>query len=190
MQPGSEMTAMQGTARPAGARVLLLVPARTYRAADFLTAAARLGLDLVIGSDGALPLGGLPVVHADPGDPGRSASRLIAEAGQVDAVVAADTPMLALAAAVAARLGLAHNPVVAVAAATDKTRQRRRWADAGIAQPAFQIVPAAASEDSLRHAAARVGYPCVVKAGSLSARQGILRAGDPAGAVAAAGRSP
>ena len=32
---------MEGTARPA-ARVLLLVPARTYRAADFLTAATRL----------------------------------------------------------------------------------------------------------------------------------------------------
>src|SRR5258708_36573264 len=113
MQPGSEMTAMQGTARPAGARVLLLVPARTYRAADFLTAAARLGLDLVIGSDGALPLGGLPVVNADPGDPGRSASRLVAAAGPVAAVVAADTPMLAPAAAGAARLGPAPNPVVA-----------------------------------------------------------------------------
>jgi len=33
-----------------------------------------------------------------------------------------------------------------------------------------------------------VGFPCVVKAVSLSASQGILRADDPAGAVAAAGR--
>ena len=96
--------------------------------------------------------------------------------------------MLALAAAVAARLGLAHNPVSAVIAATDKTQQRRRWADAAIAQPAFRIVPAAASGESLRHAAARVGYPCVVKAVSLSASQGILRANDPATAVAAAAR--
>ena len=53
--------------------MLLLVPARTYRAADFLLAAARLGLDLVVGSDGALPAGGLPVVHADPSDPCGSA---------------------------------------------------------------------------------------------------------------------
>src|SRR5437763_1286876 len=60
MAPGNEMTGVQGAARPGGGRVLLLVPARTYRAADFLTAAARLGLDLVTGSDGALPLGGLP----------------------------------------------------------------------------------------------------------------------------------
>jgi biotin carboxylase len=178
----------QATARPGAPRVLLLVPARSYRAADFVTAAARLGLDLVIGSDGALPLGGLPVVHADPADPGRSAARLVTEVGAVEAVVAADTPMLVLAADVAARLGLAHNPVEAVIAAADKTQQRRRWADAGIAQPAFRIVPAAASQDSLRQAAAQVGFPCVVKAVSLSASQGILRADDSAGAVAAAGR--
>ena len=50
----------------AAARVLLLVPAVTYRATDFLAAASRLGLDLVIGSDGALPLGGHPVVRVDP----------------------------------------------------------------------------------------------------------------------------
>lgn len=182
------MTAVEGAARQGGGRVLLLVPARTYRAADFLTAAARVGADLVIGSDGALPLGGPPVVRADPGDPGCSARRLVAAAGPVDAVVAADTPMLVLAADLAARLGLAHNPVEAVVAAADKTQQRCRWADAGIAQPAFRIVPAAASADSLRQAAARVGYPCVVKAVSLSASQGILRAGGPATAVAAARR--
>ena len=46
---------------PSGPRVLLLVPARTYRAADFLLAAGRMGLDLVLASDGALPLGGRPV---------------------------------------------------------------------------------------------------------------------------------
>src|SRR5437763_616595 len=188
MKPGDAEDGGQETSRPGAPRVLLLVPARTYRAADFLTAAARLDLDLVIGSDGALPLGSIPVVRADPADPGRSAARLVAAAGPVDAVVAADTPMLVLAAAVAARLGLAHNPEAAVTAAADKTRQRRRWADAGIAQPAFRIVPAAASADSLRQAAARAGFPCVVKAVSLSASRGILRAGDPAAAVAAAGR--
>jgi biotin carboxylase len=174
--------------QPGGARVLLLVPARTYRATDFLTAAARLGCDLVIGSDGALPLGGLPVMRADPGDPDRSASQLATAVGHVDAVVAADTPMLVLAAAVAARLGLAHNPVNAVVAAADKTQQRQLWADAGIAQPAFRIVSAVASEDSMRHAATQVGFPCVVKAVSLSASQGILRADDPDDAVAAAAR--
>src|SRR5713101_4618570 len=69
MKPADKAKTAERTAKPAAARVLLLVPSRTYRAADFLTAAARLGLDLVVGSDGALPLGGRPVVHADPSDP-------------------------------------------------------------------------------------------------------------------------
>jgi biotin carboxylase len=169
-------------------RVLLLVPARTYRAADFLAAADRLGLDLIIGSDGALPLGGRPVVHVSPGDPEASAGRIMASTGPVAAVVAADTPMLILAAVIAGRMGLPHNPVQAVIAAADKAAQRRRWAAARVAQPAFRVVPATPTEDDLRQAAAEVGCPCVVKATSLSASQGVLRADDPAAAAAAARR--
>jgi biotin carboxylase len=170
------------------ARVLLLVPARTYRATDFLVAASRMGLELVVGSDGALPLGGHPVVRVNPNDPQGSVARLVAESGPVDAVVAVDTPMLVLAAAAAARLGLAHNRVEAVRAAADKATQRRRWAAAGVAQPAFRIVPAGASEDALQEAAVQVGYPCVVKAVSLSGSQGVLRADDGAAAADAVSR--
>jgi biotin carboxylase len=173
------------TARP---RVLLLVPARTYRAADFLLAAARMGLDLVIASDGALPLGGRPVIPVSPGAPAASIRRLLARSGPVAAVVAADTPMLVLAAAVAARMGLPHNPVEAVRNAADKARQRQRWAAAGVAQPAFRLVPAAAPPDAIGQAAAAVGFPCVVKAVSLSASQGVLRADYPAAAVTATRR--
>jgi biotin carboxylase len=173
------------TARP---RVLLLVPARSYRAADFILAAERMRLDLVVASDGALPLGGRPVIPVSPANPGASARRILAQAGHlkpVDAVVAADTPMLVLAATVAARMGLPHNPVDAVRAATDKAAQRQRWAAAGLPQPSFRLVPAQAC---VRQAAEAVGFPCVVKAVSLSASQGVLRADDPAAAVEAARR--
>jgi len=88
------------------ARVLLLVPARSYRASDFLVAAGRLGLDLVVGSDRALPLSDRPVVRVDPGDPRASVDRLLARSGPVDAVVAVDTPMLVLAAAAVLPAGL------------------------------------------------------------------------------------
>jgi biotin carboxylase len=168
--------------------VLLLVPARTYRAADFLAAARRMGLDLVVASDGALPLGGRPVVHVSPDDTESRADRIVARTGPVAAVVAADTPMLTLAAEVAARMGLPHNPAAAVAAAADKAVQRRLWAAARIAQPAFRVVPPAAAGEVLEQAAAEVGCPCVVKAVSLSASQGVLRADDPTAAVAAARR--
>jgi biotin carboxylase len=175
--------------------VFLLVPARSYRTADFLAAAGRMGVDLVVGSDGALPLGGRPVIPVTLANPRASAERLRASAERlrasgvpVAAVVAADAPMLVLAAAVAARLGLPHNRVAAVRAAADKARQRTRWALAGLAQPAFRIVPAVAPDDAVRRAAQAVGFPCVVKAVSLSASQGVLRADDTAAAVAAARR--
>ena len=164
-------------------RVLLLVPARTYRAADFILAAERMGLDLVVASDGALPLG-RAVIPARSADLDASARRILALAGPVDAVVAADTPMLVLAATVAAELGLPRNPVDAVRAALDKAVQRQRWAAAGVPQPSFRLVPAG---DCVRQAAEAVGFPCVVKAVSLSASQGVLRADDPA-AAAQAGR--
>src|SRR5262245_61851893 len=179
---------VQNTAELTMARVLLLVPARTYRATDFLGAASRMGLELVVGSDGALPLGGHPVVRVNPNDSQGSVARLVAESGPVDAVVAADSPMLVLAAAVAARLGLPNNRVEAVRAAADKATQRRRWAAAGVAQPAFRILPADATEDALQDAAARVGFPCVVKAVSLSGSQGVLRGDDAVGTLVAARR--
>jgi biotin carboxylase len=169
----------------AQARVLLLVPARTYRAADFVLAAARMHLDVVVASDGALPLGGRPLIPVSPADPEASTRRILARAGPVEAVVAADTPMLALAATVAARMGLPHNPVEAVLAATGKATQRQRWAAAGVPQPSFRIVSAGGS---VRQAAEEVGFPCVVKAVSLSASQGVLRADHPAAAVEAARR--
>jgi biotin carboxylase len=182
--------------RAEGPRVLLLVPARTYRAADFLVAAARMGLDLVIASDGALPLGGRPVIPVNPADVDASADRIAARAGTVSAVVAADTPMLMLAAVVAERMGLPHNPADGVRNAADKARQRQCWAAAGVSQPRFETVPAATddmddagdADDAVRRASVAVGFPCVVKGVSLSASQGILRADDPASAVTAASR--
>jgi biotin carboxylase len=170
------------TAQP---RVLLLVPARTYRAADFILAAERMRLDLVVASDGALPLG-RAVIPARSAEIDASARRILARAGPlkvIDAVVAADTPMLVLAATVAAAMGLPHNPVDAVRAALDKAAQRQRWAAAGVPQPSFRLVPAG---DGVRQAAEAIGFPCVVKAVSLSASQGVLRADDPTAAVEAA----
>jgi len=169
-------------------RVLLLVPAETYRAADFLTAAHHMGLDVVVGSDGALPLGAGPVLRVHVDDVGRSVERLVDRAGVLDAVVAVDTPMLALAARVAARAGLPHNSLRSIRAASDKAEQRRRWAAAGIPQPAFRVVEARAGDEAVALAAREVGPPSVVKPISLSGSRGVLRADDVTAAVAAARR--
>src|SRR5207253_8003732 len=41
------------------ARVLLLIPSRTYRTHDFMTAASRLGIEVVVGSEHRPALAGL-----------------------------------------------------------------------------------------------------------------------------------
>ena len=170
---------MSGSATVKGQRVLLLVPPITYRATDFVDAAKRLELDVVIGSDGALPLGGNPVVRVDPSDLDGSVRRLLSTAGRVDAVVAVDSDMLPLAARLGEALGLAGNAPDAVAAAADKAMQRRLWAEAGIAQPGFRILSGGRTDSS------HVGFPCVVKPVSLSASRGVLRADDEAAVTAA-----
>ena len=166
-----------------GRRVLLLVPPVTYRATDFILAANRLELDIVIGSDGALPLGRNPVVRVDPTDLEGSVRRLLATVGTVDAVVAVDADMLPLAARLGAALGLASNTPDSVAAANDKTIQRRLWNAAGVAQPHFQIVSADAAARAIGFPS--IGFPCVVKPVSLSASRGVIRADDEAGLSAA-----
>ena len=86
--------------------------------------ATAMGLDLAVASDGVLALAGRPVIPVRPGDPDRVAAQVTARSGPVDAVVAAEAPMLLLAATVAARLGLPHNPPGAVRAAADKAKSR------------------------------------------------------------------
>ena len=65
----------------------------------------------------------------------------------------------------------AAQPSAAVIAAVGKAGQRR-WAAAAAAQPAFRIVPAGASEDSLRRAAAEAGFPWAGQAGIAPRRPG------------------
>ncbi|MBV8406017.1 MAG: ATP-grasp domain-containing protein [Alphaproteobacteria bacterium] len=157
------------------------MPPVTYRATDFVLAANRLQLDMIIGSDGALPLGGNPVVRVDPDDLQGNASRVLNEVGDVDAVVAVDAQMLPLAARLAAELGLAHNAVDAITAAADKTQQRRLWDEFGVPQPTFRVLDHDADADAIRAAARAVVFPCIAKPVSLSGSRGVLRAEDEAG---------
>jgi biotin carboxylase len=124
-------------------------------------------------------------VRVDPEDLSGSVGRLLSTVGRIDAVVAADTQMLLLAASLAAKLGLAHNPVDAVAAAGDKAQQRRLWAEAGVSQPRFHILPAGADNRRLVEAAHALGFPVVIKPVSLSGSRGVLRADDETNLAAA-----
>jgi biotin carboxylase len=171
-------------------RLLLLLPTETYRAADFLAAAERLGVDVVVGSERRQAMADAMgdravVVPLDKVDAAVEVIAAIHDRRSLDAVLAVDDRGLAVAAAASARLGLAHNPLDAVAATRDKAALRARLAAAGVPQPEYRLV---APGDSVPVAAAEIGYPCVVKPVSRSGSQGVIRVDDNDQALTAAER--
>ncbi len=171
-------------------RVLLILPTGTYRATDFVRAAAVLGAEVVVASEHRQAMAATMVDRAlvlplDRPEAAADAIVTFAERAPVDAVVAVDEQGVLAAALAARRLDLAHNPPEAVAATRDKLASRTTLADAGVDQPVFRV---ARPGDDVARLAAEVGLPCVVKPVSLSGSRGVIRADDPAAAAAASSR--
>jgi biotin carboxylase len=177
---------------PVVPRVLLLLPSGTYKAPDFLDAARRLGVDVIVASETEQTLAdamGDRALVVDLADPSASAKKIIALASRspLDAVVAVDDQGLLIAALAANDLGLPANNPEAVRRTRNKAAMRAALAARGgdLLQPAFRVL---ARGDDVVVAAEDVGWPVVVKPVSLSASRGVIRADDPAGAEAAATR--
>ncbi len=104
----------------------------------------------------------------------------LARAELPDGIIAPgiDWPV-AIAARVAARLGLRHplDPDTA-ALAVSKLRQRERFALEGVPQPRYAL---AGSLESAAAAAGEIGFPCVVKAPDRQGQRGLSLVSSPAG---------
>jgi biotin carboxylase len=164
------------------ARVLLLIPSRTYRTHDFMTAASRLDVEVVVGSEHRPALAGLMDgrhLRLDFEDLSHSTERIVdfAQSHPLAAVLAVDDAGTLLAATAARALGLPHNPVDAVQAARDKARMRERFAAVGLPTPRFITVDRDAVPQTI---AAAVRFPCVVKPLDLSGSQGVVKVNDAA----------
>lgn len=171
-------------------RVLLVLPSNTYRAPDFLDAARRLGAEVVIASEQAQTLQremGDRALVIDLEHPEAAASAIVERASRypLDAVVAVDEQGVIPAALAAERLGLPHNPPEAVRRTRDKAAMRAAMAATGMAQPEVRLARPGSDVAAL---AREVGLPCVVKAPSLSASRGVIRADDASAAADAADR--
>lgn len=166
-------------------RVLLIIPSVSYRATDFMKAAERLGIDVVVGSDRSQPLEALA--------PGRSLSLDLSapDAGAIqiqefakryplDAVIAVDDVGTLVAVRAAQSLGLPHNPFSAVEATRNKHLLRQRLARGELLSPRYRVL--SVDDDCHRSGAQigeQVGFPCVVKPLSLSGSRGVIRANNP-----------
>ena len=163
-------------------RVLLLMAAKTYRAKAFMTAARRLGVDVVVGSDERGPLSRRAngsQIGLDLGRPDRSAARIVqvAEERPFDAIVNVDDATTVVAAQAATRLGLVSNSVDAARITRDKYLARRALQRAGLPYPTSRRITVDADAAA---EARRAPYPCVLKPVAQSASRGVIRANDPA----------
>jgi biotin carboxylase len=160
-------------------RVVLVLPTSTYRAADFVEAAAALGATVVVASDRDQVLAATDrALTVDLADAEGTAAAVEALDGRapVDAVVAVDDQGVVVAAEAAARLGLPHNPPEAVAATRDKWKLRQALGVAEVRQPAFRLVEGDELPD--------LPLPWVVKPLGLSGSTGVIRVDEEAAAPA------
>src|SRR5256885_2701137 len=160
------------------ARVLLLIPSRTYRTHDFMAAASRLGIEVVVGSEHRPALASLMEgrhLKLDFGDIPQSTARIVdfSKTHPLASVVAVDDGGTMLAASAAAALGIPHSPIDAVEAARDKARMRERFLAAGLPTPRFSVIAIDTEPEPI---APPLRYPCVVKPLELSGSQGVIRA--------------
>jgi biotin carboxylase len=158
-------------------RVLLLIPSRTYRTHDFMAAASRLGIEVVVGSEHRPALASLMEgrhLRLDFRDIARSTTRIVdfSRTHPLASVVAVDDGGTVLAASAAAALRIPHSPIEAVEAARDKARMRQRFKAAGLPTPRFRVVATDVDPEPL---APELRYPCVVKPLDLSGSQGVIR---------------
>jgi len=162
------------------ARVMLLIPSRSYRAPDFMEAAAKLGVEVVVGSDVRSPIEelrdgrvlGLDFVHPEVG---AGEIERFAEQYPLDTIVAVDDGGALIAARASRRLELPYNSVASVEATRNKALLRERIATAGIDSPEYHVLE---TWDDPWLAAKALTYPVVLKPLALSASKGVIRADD------------
>ena len=161
-------------------RVMLLIPTASYRAPDFMSAADKLGLDVVVASDVDQPLADmypgrwLTLPYHDI-ERGAQAVARYADRFPLDAVVAVDDPGTVLAAHASAELELTGNSPESVMGTRDKSALRRALDASGVRSPWWRVArfdePSPATE---------LEYPVVIKPLGLNGSRGVMRANDAA----------
>ena len=162
-------------------RVLLLLPTTSYKTGDFLRAAGKLGVEVTVASEQPStmesldPAGLLTLDFRDPADCARRAVER-ARSTPFSAVVGVDEDTVVAATAIAAALGLPHNPVEAAEAARHKGRMRSLLARGATPSPRHRVFPLSSGPEA---PSGEVDYPCVLKPTFLSASRGVIRADGP-----------
>lgn len=169
-------------------RVLLLLPTRTYRATDFLEAALRLNVEVVVASEEAATTADESPRHSLVLDFSASAAAAqaiaeFAETYPITAIVGVDDDTTLLATVASETLRLPHNPIDSAKATRNKYLLRDTLAANGVSVPAYHRFSIHDNPFEIAEKLGtdiQVGFPCVLKPLSLSASRGVIRADTPA----------
>jgi biotin carboxylase len=169
-------------------QIVLLVPATTYRLDDFLQAAARLEIDVILASNRCRVLAaewpehfGLSLPFASLPDAVDKAYAALRDK-TIDAIVAADDYTTILAALLNEKFKLHGNRHESVEKTRNKLSMRRALAEGGLASPRFFATKIDSPPESCLP---KVEFPVVLKPLLLSGSRGVIRANNPDEFVAA-----
>jgi biotin carboxylase len=159
--------------------ILLLAPTTTYRLDDFLQAAGRLNLEVILASNRCRVLAAEWPAHSGLSLPFSSPREAVAKAlaelrgKKLAAVVAADDDATIIAAMLVVRLNLPGNHPASVEKTRNKLSMRRALAEGGLPSPTFF---AAKIEAPPENYLLKIKFPVVLKPLLLSGSRGVIRA--------------
>ena len=124
-------------------RILLLLPTRTYRATDFLEAAAKLDVEVVVASEEEATTADLSPRHTlvlDFSAPTVATQAILEfdDTYPLAAIIGVDDDTTLLATTASEALGLPHNPVASAKATRNKYLLRDTLAANSVSVPAYQ----------------------------------------------------
>lgn len=162
--------------------VLVIAPHGSYRTSDFIAAAHRLGVKVLLVSEGKHSIVSeyAQGLHVDFADPAATLQLILQQAAaqSVAGIIATDDSTTELAARAAEALGLPHNPPIAVHLARRKDRARARLAAARVQVPKYWCLQL---DQPLTSQIDDIVYPAVVKPIGLSGSRGVIRVNTPNG---------
>lgn len=169
-------------------RIVLLVPTTTYRLDDFLQAAAKLDIEVILASNHCRVLAerwpdhfGLSLPFSTPREAADKAMAALL-GKRIEAVIAADDHTTILAAMLAEKLGLPGNSLEAAEKTRNKLSLRRALVASGMLSPQFHVAKIAGPPESYLP---QIEFPVVLKPLLLSGSRGVIRANNPQEFIAA-----
>ena len=157
-------------------RILVIAPHGSYRTSAFISAAHRLGVKVLLVSEGkhSIVSDYARGLHIDLSNQAAALELILHQAAKepIAGIIATDDSTTELAARAAKRLGLPHNPPAAVHLARRKDRARTCLAAANVRVPKYRCLNLG---QPLAQQLSDIDFPSVIKPVGLSGSRGVIR---------------